>query len=66
MYCAKTDNMKKAADELLAYHDFCYNIQKSSSAEAKPEYTYIIQGWKKEKKVSDDKKHEVGEPLTRK
>ena len=47
MCCAKTKNMKRATDELFASHDFCYNTQQSSSAEEKPGYIYIIQGWKR-------------------
>ena len=41
MYYAETDNMKKSEDILLV-HNFPDNVQRTSNAEEKPGYVYLI------------------------
>lgn len=41
MYYAQTDNMKESEDILLV-HNFPDNVQRTSNAEEKPGYVYLI------------------------
>ena len=50
MYYAETENMKTAENRLLDYRDYRHNVQKSSNAQEKAGYIYVIQGRKMEKK----------------
>lgn len=46
MYVAKTTNMKKAENKLLAKHSGRHNVHQKSNAAAKPGYVYVIKGRK--------------------
>lgn len=46
MYFAKTSNMMKAEDKLLAIKTFLYNKQKYSNVPEEKGYVYVIQGRK--------------------
>ena len=44
MYCAKTDNMKKAENQLLASRNFLHNDHSRSNATEGRGYIYVIKG----------------------
>ena len=48
MFCVRTDNMRRAEDQLLQSRDFRYNVHKRSNADETPGYIYVIQGRKYE------------------
>ena len=44
MFYARTENMMKAEDRLLASRGFCHNAQRQSNAYEGPGYIYVIKG----------------------
>ena len=46
MFCARTENMRKAENRLLAARGFCHNPHTQRKAAEEPGYIYVIKGKK--------------------